>query len=406
MKILCAFGKHNYGKAERGVGYEYANFLPALRNLGHEVEFFELWDRSVYASFAELNLEFLRAIERMQPDMVLCVTMTTELWLETLEFAHRGSGAAFMHWNTDDSWKYESCSRLIAPGFDLMATTYLSAIEKAEKEGFDHFVLTQWAANSVTMQPPLPASECRYQASFVGSAYGNRLKWIESLKEYGIDVACFGHGWPNGSVAAEEIPRIMRESVVSLNFADSGVVMNGMLPERSRQIKARVFEVPGAGGLLMTEEADRLGEYYLPDREIVLFDSVENLAEGIKRMNDEHEVRDAMAHAAHERTVHEHSYENRFEILLTEAVARRAVVPVERQNIDLDAFEKLVEQHRPGFVLKLLRMLLLLPCRLIWGEIRGARALRRFVFELSWRISGAKSYSVSGWPGRLFYHES
>ena len=41
MKILCVLGEHNYGDPGRGECYEYVNFLPALKSLGHEVVFFE-----------------------------------------------------------------------------------------------------------------------------------------------------------------------------------------------------------------------------------------------------------------------------------------------------------------------------------------------------------------------------
>ena len=45
MRILCVFGRHNYGDPARGEGVEYTHFLPALRTLGHEVEFFESFSR-------------------------------------------------------------------------------------------------------------------------------------------------------------------------------------------------------------------------------------------------------------------------------------------------------------------------------------------------------------------------
>jgi hypothetical protein len=38
--------------------------------------------------------------------------------------------------------------------------------------------------------------------------------------------------------------------------------------------------------------------------------------------------------------------------------------------------------------------------------ILNVLAARRFVFELSWRFAGARTYSASGWAGRMFYRES
>jgi len=74
MKILCVFGQHNYGDPKRGLGYEYANFIPPLRNLGHEVVFFESLNKSEYKDYAELNRTLLNAVQREQPDVIfLCV---------------------------------------------------------------------------------------------------------------------------------------------------------------------------------------------------------------------------------------------------------------------------------------------------------------------------------------------
>jgi len=406
VKILCAFGKHNYGNEARGLGYEYSNFLPALRSLGHEVVFFELWDRSAYRDFAELNRGFLQSIAREQPDIVLCVTMTTELWLETLQLARQGSGAVFIHWNPDDSWKYRQQSRLIAKGFDVMATTYPEVLQQAEHEGLKNFVLTQWAANRAVFAEPLASDQCLHDVSFVGSAYGNRQNWITALQECGIAVECFGFGWPNGPVASEEIPKIMRASRLSLNFGDSGVVMRGGVPARSRQIKARVFEVPGAGGLLLTESAEHLGEYFALNQEIAVFDDIDSLADVVGGLLADPARRDAIAVAGHARCRREHSYEVRFSALLDVALAKRHMQESSHSDVDFSAFELIASRYRTGILLKLLRGFLLFPCQLIWGRKRGARAARRMLFELSWRLAGDKTYRVGGWAGRLFYHES
>ncbi|MDX8394984.1 MAG: hypothetical protein R8K22_01060, partial [Mariprofundaceae bacterium] len=233
---------------ERGVGYEYANFIPALRRLGHDVVFFESWDKKKYRDFADLNRNLLHVFQEEKPDVLFCVMMTCEIWLETLQLMCDSDDVALINWATDDSWKYDQCSRFVASYFDLHATTYPSALEKSLKDGLNNVVLTQWAADSGRMKPPLKASQCQYRVSFVGSSYGDRKGWVDSLQQRGIKVDTFGFGWPNGCVADEDVAKIIRDSQISLNFADSGVVIEDSKVTRSRQIKARVFEVPGAGG--------------------------------------------------------------------------------------------------------------------------------------------------------------
>jgi spore maturation protein CgeB len=406
VKILCVLGEHNYGDPARGESYEYVNFLPALRRLGHEVIFFESFGRNTYRDFADLNRKLLEKIQAEDPDIILCVLLGYEIWLETFELAREGCNAAIINWSTDDSWKYEQFSRLVAPAFDIYATTYPVAVAKSKKDGHSNFVLTQWAANAESLANPLPASECRYPVSFVGSCYGDRRKRISALEGLGIEVACFGHGWKNGPVPAEEIPRIIRESVISLNFGDSGMVMRGMVPGRSRQIKARVFEVPGAGGFLMTENAENLDRFYRVGEEIVVYEGVSDLAQKIAHFLDHPEERDRIAMAGHVRTRDEHTYDARFGHLLEFASRVRTARAPRQAAIDFGKFDPIRKSHEPGWFLKLLRFVLLALCVAAWGRERGPRAARRFLFEISWRVAGKKTYCASGWPGRLFYRES
>lgn len=413
MKILCAFGEYNYGKRERGQGYEFSNFLPALRSIGHEVVFFETLDRDRYTDFSHLNRLFLETVRKERPDIIFCVLMHYELWMETLEIARRMCNATLINWATDDSWKYRQFSRLIAPHFDLYATTYATAYESARREGLDNFYLTQWAASGATLREPLAARECRHAVSFVGSRYGNRVQWIEGLSRKGIEVECFGNGWEHGAVAGAEIPRIMRESFISLNFGDSERVMEGMRLSRSRQIKARIFEVPGYGGFLLTQPADDLERYYTPGREVATFGDLENLAHRIGHYLAHTDERDQIARAGHARTRSEHTYEIRFSQIFEAATPFRK----ERRCADNTAsrsgsvlkfedFQKLVLRHRLHAGLRLLRQILTAPCVLLWGKQRGPRAARRILFELSWRLCGENTYSAAGWPGRMFYRES
>jgi spore maturation protein CgeB len=98
------FGQHAYGDTSRGEGYEYVNFLPAFRRLGHDVSFFDSLTRDSYADFSSLNRALLRRVEETSPDVVLCVLMHYEVWLETIRLI-RDSGTIVINWATADSWK-------------------------------------------------------------------------------------------------------------------------------------------------------------------------------------------------------------------------------------------------------------------------------------------------------------
>jgi len=289
----------------------------------------------------------------------------------------------------------------------VYVTTDAAACERAHREGLPQVQLSQWAAGSGALAEPLPAAACRHAVSFVGSSYGNRPRWIRSLRERGIAVECFGHGWPRGPVDADDIPRIMRESAISLNFGDSPRMLLGWRAGHSRQIKARVFEVPGAGGLLLTEPVAGLERYYDVGQELQTFATADELAAHIRHLLAHPAERDAMARRGHARTCAEHTYERRFAPILERAVAvarERDGVPLVETDL-LAHLSMIEERHRRTPGLSALRAALIAPCRLAWGPVRGPRAARRAAFEVGWRIAGRHTYSAAGWPGRMFYRE-
>lgn len=395
MKVLCVFGKHQYGDPARGLGTEYAAFLPTLERLGHVAVHFESWDRSRYADFAQLNGALLQAVERERPDVLLSVQTDVELWLETLALISGRGDVATVSWTTDDSWKYEQVPRFIGPWYHGIATTYPAAAAKYRRDGILNVHLTQWAANAELLREPLPAAQCQYPVSFVGAAHGNRIRRVERLRAAGIDVACFGHGWPAGPVPAAAVPDIMRRSVISLNFANA---------RGDNQVKARTFEVPGAGGFLLSESAPGIETFYLPGREIALFHDDGELRRAIRRFLAAPEERDAIARAGFERTRREHTYDTRLDRLLAFALSARTAWLQARPPAGIAAvpFERHGREHRMTPGLAALRALLLAGCCSVWGRRRGPRAARRLVFEFSWRFLGARTFTARGLPGRLF----
>lgn len=409
MRILCVFGEHNYGEPRRGQSYEYTNFIPALKRLGHEVLFLESWNRSRYRDFAELNEKLLKVVEVERPDVVLSVMFMYEIWLETWELIRRSGIAATVNWATDDSWKYARFSRLVAPAFCAFTTTYPSAFARYQKDGIRNVMLTQWGANADALRAPVPAGDCRYSVSFVGTAHGERPRWIRELGRCGIDVACFGQGWLAGPLPGPEIAEIIRSSVISLNFSNATRTWEGLRVRHTHQLKARVFEIPGAGGFLLTQWAENMDRHYVPGVEVAVFHDADELASKIRFYLVHPVERDTMAAAGFERTRRCHLYDQRlrevidFALREHERLLRKARIP---GNIDWPDFERSAMRHRNNRRLQFVKRLLTMPCSLLWGPARGKRAARRVLFELSWRIVGRHTYSASGWPGRLFYEES
>lgn len=402
MKILCALGKYQYGDPARGLSTEYAAFMPALKNLGHDVVHFELWDRRKYSDYAELNHLILKAVDRECPEVLLSVQLQYEIFIETLEAIRRRGNVATICWTTDDSWKYREVSRFIGKYYHAMTTTYPEVVSKYQRDGIYHILSTQWAARSDQLLPPLLSHQCRYPVSFIGEAHGNRKQRVQLLQKQGVPVSCFGYGWPHGPVSADDVPTIMRNSVISLNFANSR--------GRQNQIKARSFEVPGAGGFLLTEPAQDLEKWYNPDQEIAVFQNDKDLVKKIKYYLSHPDIRDRIAAAGFERTCSDHTYEKRLKLVLSYALHAKAAYmqnPGDQPPMPEIRRGAVYNANRPDSLKMerlscLIREVLVWGCSWIWGHGRGLRAARRIVFELSWRLTGEKAFSRSGWPARIF----
>lgn len=394
MRVLLACGKYQYGDASRGLGTEYTAFTRALRNLGHDVTHFELWDRGVYQDFRALNLALLDAVDAVQPDILLAIPLHYEIWNETL-YRVRGKGKVVtVCWTTDDSWKYREVSRFVGKAYDVMTTTYPNMVPRYRADAIRNVVLTQWAADSGCLQAPLQAGKCLYGVSFVGTAHGNRPKMVAKLRAAGIHIQCFGYGWPRGPVEAGDIPRIINNSLISLNFCNS---------KGGKQIKARTFEIPGAGGFLLTEQAPGLDRFYQPGREAVVFRDMKDLVAKIRHYLQHPKERDAVAEAGFQRTRRDHTYERRLEEVLAyafEAVKKggNSVLPVMAER----DFGQAVAAYSVSACQRWFARLLEGTCKMIWGPKRGIRAARRIVYEFSWRFMKEKTYTASGWPGKMF----
>ena len=383
MKALCCFGRHSYGEPSRGLSPEYVAFVPAIESLGYTVELFDSLERGLHQSYLELNVKLLKTILDLKPDLFFCVHLQCEIWTETLTAARSIPNIKMVCWATDDSWKYFQSSRFYAPYYDRIATTYDYMVGQYRSDGNRHVQLSQWAASKERLQPPVINGKYRYGVTFVGSAHGGRRRYIEALLTMGIRVECFGHGWEYGPVTADEMYTIFNSSAISLNFANS---------RGKNQIKARTFEVPGAGGFLLTDTAPGIEEFFELGEEIVCFEDIPDLAKKIRFYLDNLHIRDRVAERGFSRAARCHTYDARLAELLNFSVS--SPVPLVHTDWTLRA------RHR--LLLSVIRRLIVFLGYLFFGRNKGKRAAKRLIFEMSWRLQGARAFSSKGWPSRIF----
>jgi spore maturation protein CgeB len=114
-------------------------------------------------------------------------------------------------------------------------------------------------------------------------------------------------------VSVEEMARLYSQFALSLGITE--VWNTYLLPHPLYKLHLRTFEIPMCGGLQLTHRTPELEAYFEDEKEIILYDSDEEMIDKVRFYLQETQVnaRFAMKHAAHVRALNEHTWMNRFE---------------------------------------------------------------------------------------------
>ncbi len=316
LRLLFCATEYDYGEPSRGLSYEYAHFVPTLRSMPLELRTFDFVAEIAALGFYGAMDALHDVVIQWQPDVLLCFMFEEQLSRDLISWISRETPTTTAAWFADDHWRFENYSYYWAKAFNWVLTTDATAVDKYHAGGQPNVVLTQWACNDIDFHPT--GTGLRYDVTFVGQPYGARVSNVEYLRRHGVNVEAWGHGWPNAPLSFEDMVRVFGESRINLNFsAGSKRGLMGLGPPTSAQIKGRVFEVPGCGGLLLTDRAEHLEDYYEPDREIVIFDGRRDLLSKIRHLLENESERAAIAKAGYQRTVRDHTYRKRLELILS-----------------------------------------------------------------------------------------
>lgn len=335
MKILYT-GVHNaLYDPESGPSFEYLNFFLTFKNLP-EVEVIEYpYDLILTIGKKKFNQQLLNLVEQKKPDLLFAFMYTDELDKQVLLKIKRETKT--IAWFADDYWRFFNYSKEWPPYFNWIVTTYPRAVEWYQKTGYRNVIQSQWGVNPNLYNPRNVKKDV--EVSFVGSYKPPRAKILGLLEKSGIHVEVFGAGWPNGRISPEKMIEIFSRTKINLNFNDRpslfspGVAARIFLKKSVNRIvpdfhlrdnfqaclhfsiphtHARPFEILGCRAFLISGISENILEYYIEDKEIVIYHSTDDLIAKIKYYLPKNEKREKIAAAAYARTLREHTYKNRF----------------------------------------------------------------------------------------------
>ncbi|MFO7446248.1 MAG: glycosyltransferase [Ignavibacteriaceae bacterium] len=310
-KVLYIGMKYDYGNKSRGLSFEHRNFYHPLKSYcikqGWDFAHYDFIDRGSTIGLDLMTEELYEFAKKEQPSHIFAVLFDFHKDPKHEVFKRLSElGITTIHWFCDDHWRYEKYSSKVAPNFDFICTTANSALQKYKQQNiFDKVIKTQWACNHELYIPYNVKKDI--DVSFIGQPHGNRREVISSLLNKNINVEYFGFNWQNRPrLPFHQMVRMFSRSKINLNLSNSN-------DNLSQQIKGRNFEIPGTKSLLLTDKAENLEEYYENGKEIVIFNSTDELAEKIGYYLNHPGEGQKIAQNAYQRTIKEHTWFHRYD---------------------------------------------------------------------------------------------
>ena len=284
MKILFVDLEYDYGIKARGSNaIGQLGFKKSFENLGHQVIPF-YYDSYLDSRIDQLQIDLLQRADEVAPDLVFFILFRDQFKVETLQKLK--AKYKTMNFFGDDSWRFDNFTKNLAHCFTYCMTSDKFSIPKYHAIGYQNVIMSQWAAIDDDREiKPLPY---KYDVSFIGGFNRYRAWFVEQLKKAGLNVQCFGNGWPNGPLSNEGMVELFATSKINLNLSNSAsfdfrylfahplnLVHSFYTKKNASQIKARNFEINYYAGFQLADYAAGLEDYYQIGKEIACYASVE-----------------------------------------------------------------------------------------------------------------------------------
>jgi glycosyltransferase involved in cell wall biosynthesis len=364
MRIFYAVSPTPNADALKGSHLWDSNLYPPLLELGHEVVRFQ-YDFTHHIRYVDT----LRADHRVYIDQHR-PTLEKHL-LDEITTAHRQQRIDLFF-----SYFYDACItpetlhkikqlgiltvnffcnnvhqfhmiETLAPHYDYNMIPEREALATYANVGA-RTIHAQMAANPLVYKPYPEAR--RYNVTFVGQSYLNRHDYLLHLYRHGIDVEAFGPNWrlPHLFTPKERFKRLLRpikyrltgvtptrqqahmlpiqhlhpalsdlhliklysQSAISLGFSE---VKHSVTGEIKRHIRLREFEAPMSGAFYFTGYQEELHEYYEVGKEIVCYDTPDELLDKVRYYLAHPTEADRIREAGLARARRDHTWKNRFE---------------------------------------------------------------------------------------------
>ena len=279
------------------------------------------------------DAEMVTRAAELSPDLMLVLD---GMYVESEQLQQiRALGIRTAIWLTDDPY-YTDMTVPKVIHYDYVFTLELNCVHLYKNIGCEQVHYLPFGVHPEHYRPIETSSRDKRDISFIGSAYWNRVHffepiiaqlmekntiingiWWDRLPQYEIYKDRIELGKWMGPLETAEA---YNNSKIIINLHRSHVddsVNNNKLKLPAASPNPRTFEISACGVLQLSDSREDLQRFYVPNEEIVLFDSQQDLLEKIEYYLTHEKERQEIALRALERTFRDHRYCNRLNEMLS-----------------------------------------------------------------------------------------
>ena len=298
---------------------------------------------AAYIDRIKLNRELLRVAGEFRPGIVLMVKGDA-IFPRVISRLKQSGSPLLLCWDADS---------MLTPGrpeavltklglYDLFFT--VDSVEllpddlRARMLERNRNIFTVPLAANTLYYHPVPVSERRAEflsgsVVFIGTINPARKEVLERVADLGLKIwapqkSPWGDWLKTGSLLEKTYQKgcVYGEELVQI-YSTAGVVIDihflftrpGVIPN----VTLRVFEIPAAGGFVLTNFSPQLANLFKPDEEIVAYSSIDELREKTIFYRAHPRERKRIAENGRARVLHDHTFGHRLETILRIANVKR-----------------------------------------------------------------------------------
>jgi spore maturation protein CgeB len=284
------------------------------------------------SSIVECGLRFAEEnIHQLSPHLVLVFGsyLPDAVDYGRVAFACRRCGAHLAFWTHDDPYELDAFYKIV-PYADTVFSNDKTCLKYYDHPEVFHLPLAGDPTDH--FRPVQPGKTFSFDLLFCGVAFPHRLQMLEDLQPLLARwrVLVIGEGWPDGfrgvrnfRVSNRRLADLYNVSLATLNVGRDFDLANRRFHAPASTPGPRTFEAALAGTVQLYFAASlEIEDYFRPGSEILLFDDPRQIPELLTELSENPGRASAIAKAAQQRALRDHTYGRRAEFIIQKCLWR------------------------------------------------------------------------------------